>query len=160
MWTCLFGVYFLILLVLQVKSTKDLLCDVQPIQDSFSRIFNSFEDFSKPQNVDELLEFYEKNQLKIKEVNEVIDEEFDFQPNHSVSKVQFLFKNYKFLKSLKNGQFLFVYQNWLFLAVKIRNSWIFAPKIGQKMPFHGFNLSNFSSKSRFCGPKVLIFDTF
>ena len=112
MWTCLFGVYFLILLVLQVKSTKDFLCDdVQPIQDSFSRIFNSFEDFSKPQNVDELLEFYEKNQLKIKEVNEVIDEEFDFQPNHSVSKVQFLFKKYKFLKSLKNGQFLFVYQN-------------------------------------------------
>ena len=136
MWTCLFGVYFLILLVLQVKSTKDFLCDdVQPIQDSFSRIFNSFEDFSKPQNVDELLEFYEKNQLKIKEVNEVIDEEFDFQPNHSVSKVQFLFKKYEILKSLKNGQFLFVYQNWLFLAVKIRNSWIFAPKIGQKCHF-------------------------
>ena len=102
MWTCLFGVYFLILLVLQVKSTKDFLCDdVQPIQDSFSRIFNSFEDFSKPQNVDELLEFYEKNQLKIKEVNEVIDEEFDFQPNHSVSKVQFLFKKSSWWNTLE-----------------------------------------------------------
>ena len=30
---------------------------------------------------------------------------------HSVSKVHFLFKNYKFLKSLKNGQFLFLCKN-------------------------------------------------
>ena len=39
--------------------------------------------------------------------------------SHSVSKVHFLFKNYKFLKSLENGQFLFLCQkNCLFLAVK------------------------------------------
>ena len=45
---------------------------------------------------------------------------------HSVSKLHFLFKNYKSLKSLKNGQLLFLSQNWLFLAVKIRNRFEFS----------------------------------
>ena len=32
--------------------------------------------------------------------------------NTVMSKFNFVFKNYKFLKSLKNGQFLFLCQNW------------------------------------------------
>ena len=63
MWTCLLCAYFLFL---PVKSSENycsiddpLLCGVQPIQDSFSRLFNSFEDFTKVKNVAELAEFYE-----------------------------------------------------------------------------------------------------
>ena len=54
---------------------------------------------------------------------------------HSVSKLHFLSKNYKSLKNLKNGQFLFLSQNWLFLAVKIRNIWFFVPKLVKNCHF-------------------------
>ena len=55
---------------------------------------------------------------------------------HSVSKVHFLYKNYKFLNSLKNGQFLYLFQNWLFLAVKNSKCiWIFAPKLVKNCHF-------------------------
>ena len=40
------------------------------------------------------------------------------KPSHSVSKFHFWSRNYKFWKSLKNHQFLFLCQNWLFLAGK------------------------------------------
>ena len=40
------------------------------------------------------------------------------KPSHSVSKFHFWSKNYKSWKNLKNFQFLFLCQNWLFLAVK------------------------------------------
>ena len=80
---------------------------------------------------------------------------------HSVSKVHFWSKKYKFLISLKNGQFLFLCQKWLFS--KYLN---FRAKIGQKLSFYGFIFGNFWSKSQFLvkiaifGLKVLIFDTF
>ena len=46
-------------------------------------------------------------------------------------------KNYNFLKSLKNNQFLCLRQNWLSLALKIRIIWIFAPKLVQNCNFIG-----------------------
>ena len=46
-----------------------------------------------------------------------------------MSKFHFLSKKYKILKSFENSQFLFLCQYWRFLAVKIRNIWIFAPKL-------------------------------
>ena len=55
---------------------------------------------------------------------------------HSVSNVHFLSKNYKFLESLKNGQFLFLCQSWLFSSgKKIRNISIFAPKLVKNCHF-------------------------
>ena len=110
MWTCLLCAYYLFL---PVKSSENycsiddpLLCGVQPIQDSFSRLFNSFEDFTKVKNVDELVEFYEKNPLlkekeEFKEVKLIkkvvklemckcareiyVDEEFDFEAKDNFS---------------------------------------------------------------------------
>ncbi len=60
------------------------------------------------------------------------------QRSHSDVKGPFLFKNYKFLKSLKNCQFLFLFQNWRFLAVKNSEIWIFAPKLVKNLSFHVF----------------------
>mgnify|MGYP007023062803 CR=1 FL=1 len=38
---------------------------------------------------------------------------------HSVAKVPFFVQKYKFLKSLKNCQFLFYCQNWLFYIYSV-----------------------------------------
>ena len=74
-------------------------------------------------------------------------------------KVHFFSKNYKFLKSLKNGQFWFCAKNE-FLAVKIeifeflRLNW-------SKIVISWFYLDNLKWKLRwFLALKVLIFDTF
>ena len=67
---------------------------------------------------------------------------------HSVSKFHFLAKNYKFSKSLQNGQFLFLCQNWLFLAVKKNRLWIFTPKLESKIVISWFYLGNFCGQNR------------
>ena len=63
---------------------------------------------------------------------------------HNVSKFHFWSKNYKIFKSLKIGQFLFLCQNWLFLAVKNSKCiWIFAPKLVKNCHFMVLIWGNF-----------------
>ena len=55
---------------------------------------------------------------------------------HSVSKFHFLFKNYKFLKSLENGQFLFLCQKLSISSGEIfKKKSIFAPKLVKNCHF-------------------------
>ena len=78
---------------------------------------------------------------------------------HSVSKFHFLFKNYKFLKSLKNGQFLFLCQKLSISSGEIFKKIQFSRQNWSKIVISWFFWGQFSIKIAIFGLIVLV-DTF
>ena len=79
---------------------------------------------------------------------------FEHREPHTVcQRSMFWSKNYKFLKNFKNGQFWFLCQNQLFLAVNRFEIFEFSCLIWSKIVISWFYLGNLKSKIAIFGPK-------
>ena len=65
-------------------------------------------------------------------------------------KGPFLVQKLQILEKLEKWSIFILCQNWIFLAVKNRNIWIFAPKLVNNCHFMIFISAILSQKSRFC----------